>query len=527
MAPQPTAAEKAAQIKALDSLKKQGLLTGVTSAWHLLKDTMPANNPSKKTIADYMRNKPDLQPHRMPASHAGEKNAVSAVIPHPAVPLSAVFADTFFLAASLKKKKVFKGCVLYICALSKLVHLEPASFGDEDRPFSETGRDGCIRFIEKVRQLSGMPDLEMVKIRTDGGSEWRGAFKTWIENEQAAHPGMYTHTMTSGSRASGNSVAERTIASVRRIIGAHFRSVEADWNARDVPTNQRRYNWTDYVQLYEDRYNNNKHGTIRAKPIDAVATNPPYAELQMRIIARAAKRYGGRQIDRHIPTKTSHANRVLSIGDLVRKQTFQSGKPGKATLQAKDSQKASQGGNFSEQIFKVVRVNAASGNKQTTYVLSDLDDDEERGTWIRPQLLHVPPETLHYLSSDDDGADDDDDDDEDDEDDYNDAGTADPRPPNQSGHRYKENDRLLFKAGFFRCAPGGLGALSNVMHDRQGVITELQRERPRGNRGAFMYEVKFDAGPRRKPSVTLDRLPARGQWGMDFDEDVEYLSEQL
>ena len=86
---------------------------------------------------------------------------------------------------------------------------------------------------------------------------------------------------------------------------------------------------------------------------------------------------------------------------------------------------------------------------------------------------------------------------------------------------------LLFKAGYFRCAPGGLGALSNVMHDRQGAITELQRERPRGNRGAYMYEVKFDAGPRRKPSVTLERLPARGQWGMDFDEDVEFLSEQL
>jgi len=523
MPPQTTAAEKAAQIKALDRLKKDGLLTGVTSAWHLLKDTMPTNNPSKKTISAYMSDKPDIQVQRMPASHAGEKNAVSAVIPHPAVPLSAVFADTFFLAASLKRKKVYKACILYICALTKYVHLEPANFGDEDRPFSETGRDGTVRFIEKVRQLSNTPDLEMVKIRTDGGSEWRGAFKTWIEDQQAAHPGMYTHTMTSGSRASGNSVAERTIASVRRIIGAHFRSVEADWNARDVPTNQRRYNWTDHVELYEDRYNQNKHGTIRARPIDAVAGDPPYTELQTRIAVRAAKRYRGRRIDRHIPTKTSHANRVLSVGDLVRKQTFQSGKPGKATLQAKDSNKASQGGNFSEQIFKVARVNAASGNKQTTYILADLDDAEERGTWIRPQLLHIPPETLNYLSDDD--LDDSDDDDEE-EGDYNDAATADPRPPNQSGHRFKQFDRLLFKSGYFRCAPGGLGALSNIMHDRQGVITELQRERPRGNRGAYMYEVKFDAG-NRKPSVTLDRLPARGQWGIDFDDEAEFLSEQL
>ena len=252
-----------------------------------------------------------------------------------------------------KKKKVYKACILYICALTKFVHLEPAAFLQKDRPFSQTARDGCIKFIDKVRQLSGMPDLHMVKIRTDGGSEWRRAFKTWIEAQQAAHPGMYTHTMTSGSRASGNSVAERTIASVRRIIGAHYRSGKAHWDAEtEYCKEDRRYNWTDHVQLYEDRYNNNKHGTIRAKPIDAVAGNPPYVELVTRIAVRAAKRYGGRQIDRHMPSKTSHANRVLSIGDLVRKQTFQSGKPGVATLQAKDSQKASQGGNFLRKYLK-------------------------------------------------------------------------------------------------------------------------------------------------------------------------------
>ena len=159
--------------------------------------------------------------------------------------------------------------------------------------------------------------------------------------------------------------------------------------------------------------------------------------------------------------------------------------------------------------------------------MADLEDDEDCGTWIRPQLLHIPPETLHYLSDSDLDDSGDDDEEEDDEDDYNDAGTADPRPPTQTGHRFKQFDRLLFKAGYFRCAPGGLGALSNVMHDRQGVITELQRERPRGSRGAYMHEVKFDAGPRRKPSVALERLPARGQWDMDFDEDVEFLSEQV
>ena len=123
-----TAAEKQAQIDALDQLKKDERLTGVHSAYVILKDVFPyGKNPGCAMIASYFRDKPDLQQHRMPASHAGEKNAVSAVIPSPAVPLSAVFADTFFLAPSLKKKKVYKACVLYICALTKYVHLEPAS----------------------------------------------------------------------------------------------------------------------------------------------------------------------------------------------------------------------------------------------------------------------------------------------------------------------------------------------------------------------------------------------------------------
>ena len=152
-----TAAEKQAQIDALDQLKKDGRLTGTHSAYAIPKDMSPRRkNPGLKTIGDYMREKPDLQPHRMPASHAGEKNAVSAVIPWPPVPLSAVFADTFFLAPSLKNSKVYKACILYICALTKFVHLEPAAFLQKDRPFSQTARDGCIKFIGKVRQLSGM-----------------------------------------------------------------------------------------------------------------------------------------------------------------------------------------------------------------------------------------------------------------------------------------------------------------------------------------------------------------------------------
>ena len=79
-----TAAEKQAQIDALEQLKKDGRLTGTHSAYAILKDMFPrGKNPGLKTIGDYMRDKPDLQPHRMPASHAGEKNAVNCRSPRP------------------------------------------------------------------------------------------------------------------------------------------------------------------------------------------------------------------------------------------------------------------------------------------------------------------------------------------------------------------------------------------------------------------------------------------------------------
>ena len=287
----------------LNQLKNEGRVTGVTSTYNLLKQQMGQNAPSKADVGTWMSDKPDLQPHRMPASHAGVKNAISPVIPHPPVPLSSCFADTFFLPSSIKQKRVYKACILYICSLTKFIHLEPATFGSQDRPFSTTARDGCIRFIEKVRQLSGMPALHMTKLRTDAGSEWAGDFAVWIAAQAAANRNFYSHSKTSGSRASGNSIAERAISSVRRLIAAHFRSIEAQWDAAGTPPRNRRYYWTDYLQEYEDRYNNRRHSTIRARPIDAVQGVPPYREQQMRIIVKAVRRYGTRAVDRYQPTK--------------------------------------------------------------------------------------------------------------------------------------------------------------------------------------------------------------------------------
>ena len=61
-----TAAEKQAQIDALDQLKKDGRLTGTHSAYAILKDMFPrGKNPGLKTIGDYLRvqARPPAAPH--------------------------------------------------------------------------------------------------------------------------------------------------------------------------------------------------------------------------------------------------------------------------------------------------------------------------------------------------------------------------------------------------------------------------------------------------------------------------------
>ena len=375
-----------------------------------------------------------------------------------------------------------------------------------------------------------MQGLHMTKLRTDAGSEWAGDFTVWITAQAAADRNFYSHSKTSGSRASGNSIAERAISSVRRPIAAHFRSIEAQWDAANTLPRNRRYNWTDYLQEYENRYNNRKHSTIRARPIDAIQRIPADREQQMRIIVKAVRRYGTRAVDRYQPTKNSRATQVPAVGDLVRNQKWKTGQPGRAVLDARKTNKASDGGNYSDQIFRVTSVNAARGLKQSTYIISDLTGNEQRGNWTRQQLLHIPPSTMNYISDSSSSDSSGDEDEQDNEDDYRDAATVNTRPPKPGQHRYKRGDRLFFKADFFRVQPGGLGALSNVLRDREGTVATLQRQRARGvNRGAYLYAIEFEGNPRNQ-IIRIDRLPAHGppdDPGVDDDENVEFISEQL
>ena len=519
MAPQPTAAEKAAQIKALDRLKKDGLLTGVTSAWHLLKDTMPANNPSKKTIADYMRGDSSLQVHRMPRNVAGPKHAIAAVIPD-AQPLSAVFVDTFFLAPSLKKKVAFSACILYIDALTKAIHLEPCALGQSDRPFSSQNLAGLKTFINKVQTKAGDSNLMLLKIRTDGGGENLGVFKQWLADQREAHPHHFKHTMTSGSRASGNSLAERCISSVRRLIGAHFRSKQAQWVANDVPNRDRRYNWTDYVKHYEDTYMNRVHNTIKCTPNDAVRQiGVTYTELRDRIIERAEKRYGDRELDPYQPTKMRKEKQVLKVGDHVRKQIYKSG-PGRNTLDASKSNKASFGHNYSTDRFIIDTVNAAEhtrgGGKNTTYLLrKEGSQSQERGVWTRAQLLFVPPPSTLDLTKAAEAEEQDSDDDSDD--DYNDKATGSIRPPRDDGHRYQKNDILLIDRKFWDSSfdNGAIGARELRQLRREAHEATITRKLPRRTNkpGVQFYTIEIDG-------ETFRSIP-----NLDTSAHVEFLAE--
>ena len=518
MAPQATAADKQAQISALDQLKKEGLLTGVTSAWHLLKSKMPINNPSKKTIATYMRDKPDLQPHRMPRNVTGPKHSIAAVIPD-AKPLSAVFVDTFFLAPSLKKKVAFTACILYIDALTKAIHLQPCALGQADRPFSSTNLAGLKTFINKVQTKAGDSNLMLLKVRTDGGGENLGDFKQWLADQREAHPHHFKHTMTSGSRASGNSLAERCISSVRRIIGAHFRSKQAQWIANDIPNRDRRYNWTDYAKHYEDTYMNRVHNTIKCTPNDAVRQiGVTYTELRDRIIERAEKRYGNRVLDPYQPTKMRKENQVLKVGDHVRKQTYQSNKPGRNTLDASKSNKASFGENYSSDLFIIDTVNAAEntrgGGKQTTYLLRKHGSQaQERGVWTRAQLLFVPASTLDYTQ----GAEAEEQDDDDSDDDYNDKATGSIRPPRDDGHRYKQNDILLIDRKFWDSSfdNGAISARKLRQLRRESHEANITRRLPRrANRpGVQFYTIEIDG-------ETFRSIP-----NLDTSAHVEFLAE--
>jgi hypothetical protein len=248
---------------------------------------------------------------------------------------------------------------------------------------------------------------------------------------------------------------------------------------------------------------------------------PAYQETQQQIVDSARQRYNGHVVDRQQPGFSSEENRDLDVGNLVRTLIVKSG-PGRATWNAKKSNKMSAGGNWSEELFVVARLRRANniwGN--SSYIIAELDQtqpqnigDHKTGVYTRQQLLHCPIETLNYLSSSDDDSSDDDSSDEDEQ--PVNAAAVDPRPLKPGDWRYSVGDILLFTAAFFNAQPGGLNGLEAppMRRDRTGIIRIRTRERARGaNRGQYLYTVLFN-----DPARTVPRLP------LDNDADATFLA---
>ena len=515
---------------ALQKVKDDGHMTGVSSVyWHLI-DVMGDDAPTKKHVSDFMRTVPEVQVSRMNRKVEGVKNSGGPIIPE-AVPLSYMAADTLFLPASYHTdKRVYKAAILYVCALTKYVYVHPCSLGRKDRPMSTTARDGFIEFLMRVRRIAGNDDMHPRRIRTDNGSEFvGGACRQWLNQMRTKHTDFYEYTTTTGSRSAGNPFAERAIQSWKRLLYTQYRAVEREWDENSIDKRKRRFNWLPYCDLVTERYNTRRHSTIKAKPIDAIAGNPSYSDTRKRIAQSAKKAYGDLEVDRSQPAFSSKANRVLSPGDLVRTLIIKKG-PHLSTWNAAKSNTVSAGENWSKEVFIVARVHVAQTYGNSTYVIAERGPNgqlgsEKKGVWTRQQLQHIPPETALPDVEPDDGDDDDDDDDDDQEaGQFVDAATAHPRPPIRGNWRYKKGDVLMFRKPYFMedddGAVGGLEAPA-LRRDRTGVILQRTRLRPRARqKGAFLYTVLFD-----DPSTKVPSLPAHGDDGIDEDENVEFLND--
>ena len=206
---------------------RDGFTLGVTALHHKLRVEMGANASTREEIGRWKKAIPSEKIGRWKKATSGVANVTAPVIP-PASPMSRVFADTYILPASYHmnkgKSRVYKAAILYCDALTKFIHVEPCALLVKDRPMSSVVVTGYKRFISKCQELSEM-EIHPTHLRTDGGSEWRGAFATYMREQRTAHPDAYAHTLTTGGRASGNSIAERSVATIRRLQYAHYRSV--------------------------------------------------------------------------------------------------------------------------------------------------------------------------------------------------------------------------------------------------------------------------------------------------------------
>ena len=126
------------QRDALEGMLEGGHVTGVPSVYWALVDSTGDGAPNKDQISVWMRERPEIQKHRMVKKVDGKKNSGGLIVP-PAVVMSYIAAGTLFIPAAFHTdRRVYKAAILYVFALTKYVFVLPCNLQNKDRPMSTT-----------------------------------------------------------------------------------------------------------------------------------------------------------------------------------------------------------------------------------------------------------------------------------------------------------------------------------------------------------------------------------------------------
>jgi Txe/YoeB family toxin of Txe-Axe toxin-antitoxin module len=448
-----------------------------------------------------------------------------------AQPLSLVAIDTYMMPTVGKRRNNFvagpyepwRMCVVVVDCLTKYSISYPVQQNAKGRAQSAQTRDALILFRQRMRNLTNDQTLHILRTLQDRGSEFKGEYQTWMDNERNAAGYGYEVVEKTGTKAHANSLAERNVAIHRRYMMARYQAEKEKDEAAggDPRTFQTRYDYIGNLPMpgsvideVNDRVNSRHNKTINARPIDAANVNmePSYEDCQRRIVAKARKRYGGRVVDGAIPGFSGAG--PMQVGDLVRVKIFTSGAPTTNVAFEKSNKKSHL--NWGD-LHRIIRVSPARGFKATTYQIEDMSGEERRGWWDRSQLLRVDPRTQIDAVSDDEDADEDVDDEDPDEE------QLDPPPPPpvyarprvaNNTHRYSVNDVVQF-AREWRHA--GLGPARPL----QAKITNAYTRRV-GGQEYLVYDCLFTLANGRQRTITYTAKPlARGAPGRDPDAAVD------
>ena len=232
-----------------DVVLVQGIGEGIQALYQRLRAEHGDLAPTRKAIGNWLKRQPGYQIAHMPKKDV----SVAPVLPRSDAPLHLTFADTMLMPHTSHNGgpgvgwKVFRAIVVIVDGLTKFTTLKGTILGVDGRPASGQARDAMIRFIAEARRESQIADLHPRRIITDKGSEFLGQFETWRAQEETNNPPFYQSFKTVGTRSSYNSIAERTIQTIRRLFHSRYRAVKLDWDLRNVPARRRRFDWMDHV----------------------------------------------------------------------------------------------------------------------------------------------------------------------------------------------------------------------------------------------------------------------------------------